>query len=379
MIRLKDLLFEIVVDEVEVSKKDGLVSNAKAVWDMYDKNPNEEEIAEKLGINLPTVQKIVKICLMKFADDKITTQKIADEMKLSSMSINRILNNAIPDWEREIDIHFTKDADEIYNLHKQGKSPEEIVNLINQNREPHLQIKLDKVNLVLKIVDIATKQMENDGVINTREIGRQTNVGDTTIAKLVKRLGIGEIRYQHKFTPEQDAFILSKYLERKGGTEISRQFNEKFSTESNKLNITGTSIRFRLKRIILKSNSESEISEYALKLIRDYKDEYFPTVDINNAYTKELLTHYTAPERIKGKDPLARKGGKVNPTRPISNKPGNLEPDIKQTFTTGTSPGSGQLGKKLGAPLNTQGASNALEENTKQFKKINGNTFTLNS
>ena len=142
----------------------------------------------------------------------------------------------------------------------------------------------------------------------------------------------------------------------------ARKFNQKFSTESNILNIIQSTVRVRLIKTILKSNSESEISEYALKLIRDYKDEYFPTVDINNADTIELLTRYIAPEDVRRKDPLARKQGKVDPTRQISGEPGNLEPDIKQTFTTGTSPVSYPLSKKLGAPLNTQGASNALEE-----------------
>ena len=116
-----------------------------------------------------------------------------------------------------------------------------------------------------------------------------------------------------------------------------------------------------------------------MNLIRDYKTEYFSAVDINDPVTIELLTHYTSPEPIKGKDPLARKGGKVDPTRPIANKRGNLEPDIHQIVNKGELPASGQLGKNLGAPTNSGGASNALEENTKQFKKLNGNTFILNS
>ena len=90
--------------------------------------------------------------------------------------------------------------------------------------------------------------------------------------------------------------------------------------------------------------------------------------------TIELLTHYTSPEPIKGKDPLARKGGKVDPTRQISGEPGNIK---KQIFNTGTSPVSGQVGD--GAPTNPGGALQGLVENTKQFKKLNGNTFILNS
>ena len=368
MIRLKDLLFE------SVARRDALGTNAKAVWDMYQTETDEQKIANELGINVTTVQKIVQICLMKFAGNK-TSKQIADEMKLSSGLITHVLDNAIPGWERKVDIHFNDDAEEIYNLHKQGKNPAEIVNLINQNRKPNLQIKLDKVNLVLKIVDLATKQMETDGVVNAHDIERQINgaIDIATIIKLIKNFGIGKVLYMHKYTEEQDAFILYNYLQRIGPIEIARLFNKKFSTESNKLNIKESSIRSRLKTI-LKSNSESEISEYVLKLIRDYKDEYFQTVDINNADTKELLTHYTAPERIKGKDKLARKQGKVDPTRQISGEPGNIK---KQIFNTGTSPVSGQVGD--GAPTNPGGALQGLVENTKQFKKLNGNTFILNS
>ena len=46
-------------------------------------------------------------------------------------------------------------------------------------------------------------------------------------------------------------------------------------------------------------------------------------------------------------------------------------------FNTGTSPVSGQVGD--GAPTNPGGALQGLVENTKQFKKLNGNTFILNS
>ena len=72
MIRLKDLLFEALV-----ARKDALKPNAKAVWDMYQTETDEQKIADKLGINLTTVQKIVKICLMKFIDDK-TAKQIAE-------------------------------------------------------------------------------------------------------------------------------------------------------------------------------------------------------------------------------------------------------------------------------------------------------------
>jgi hypothetical protein len=39
-----------------------------------------------------------------------------------------------------------------------------------------------------------------------------------------------------------------------------------------------------------------------LNLIRDYKIEYFSTVNIEDPKTKELLKNYTPPETIKGKD-----------------------------------------------------------------------------
>jgi hypothetical protein len=297
-----------IVDETGyVPQENALEPNAEAVWNMYAKGGelDNEKIAENLGINVDTVKKIIDICEKKFLENKTVIQ-IANEMKLADNTIMDVLNNAIPDWERTQDRHFTKDAEEIYNLYKNGiKEPEKIVNLINQNRKPYLQIKLDKVNLVLKIVDIATKQMENKGVTNTHEIERQINhtINFNTISKLIKKLGIGEIRYRHKFTTEQDAFILYSYLQRIGSTETARQFNMKFSsTDSNKLNIGGNAIYARIKNTILKSNFESEISEYALNLIRDYKTEYFSTVNIEDPKTKKLLKNYTPPETIKGKD-----------------------------------------------------------------------------
>ena len=292
-----------IVDEMAVSKEYALIPNAKAVWDMYQTENNAQKIADKLGINVETVEKIIQICLMKSVENKTVTQ-ISDETKIAETTIHRVLNDAIPDWKRTLELSFIKDAEEIYNLNKQGKNPDEIVNLINQNRKPYLQINLDKVNLVLKIVDIATKQMENDGVTNTREIERQINrvKDDLAIIKLIKKLGIGEIRYRHKFTPEQDAFLLYSYLQRIGLSETSRQFNMKFSTDSNKLNIDLGTIRARIKNTILKSNSESEISEYALELLRNYKNEYFSTVNIQDPKTKELLTQYTAPDYVRRKD-----------------------------------------------------------------------------
>jgi len=292
-----------IIDEMGVSFKDALVPNAKAVWDMYQTEKDEQKIADTLGINLPTVQKIIKICLMKSVENK-TVAQISDETDFPVPTIHDVLNNAIPDWKRTHDINFIKNAEEIYNLHKQGKNPDEIVNLINQNRKPYLQIKLDKVNLVLKIVDIATKQMENDGVTNPSEIERQINhtITFVTINRLIKNLGIGKIRYMHKFTPEQDAFILYSYLQRIGPSELTRQFNMKFSTDSNKLNINHGTIYARIKNTILKSNSESEISEYALELLRNYKNEYFSTVNIQDPKTKELLTQYIAPDYVIRKD-----------------------------------------------------------------------------
>ena len=340
-----------------------LVPNAKDVWDMYrdmyDKGEelDEQKIADKLGINVDTVKKIIDICEKKFLESK-TIKQIYDETKIATALIYDILNNAIPDWERKYDTF--SDALDIYNLHKEGKSPEEIVNLINQKREPYLQIKLDKVNLVLNIVDIATKQMDVAGVVNTHEIERQINgvVTDSTITKIIRSLGIGEIRYRHKFTEEQHAFILFNYLQGIGPTASAGKFNEKFSNKSKQLNIYGSSILYILRNTILKPKGESGISQYVLDLLDKYETEYpsFQSVDINNDGTKDLLTHYRPPETVRGRDPLARKGGKVDPTRQMSGQTGNLEPDIHQTINTGESPASGQLGPKYGAPINPQGA-----------------------
>jgi hypothetical protein len=341
---------ELSINEVGAPKQDALERNAKAVWDMYQTENNLQTIAKKLGINLPTVQKIIGICEKKFIENKKIKQ-ITDETNFNKIMIHRILNKAMPDWKRNK--LFFGDALEIYNLHKQGKSTAEIVNLINQNLIPHLQIKSDKVNLVLKIVDIATKQMENDGVTNSNEIKRQINgaIDNHTIIDLIKKLGIGKIRYYHKFTSEQDAFILFNYLQGLNLTETAGKFNMKFSTELNKLNVNISTIRSNLINI-LKSDSESEISKYAEELLT----KYYPTVDINNDNTKELLKNYIPSKTVGGKDRLARRGGKVDPTRQMSGERGNLERDIHQTIPTGQIPASGQLGKKYGAPINTQGA-----------------------
>ena len=349
-----------ILDEIGVSIEDALAPNAKAVWDMYDKGGvlDEQKIADKLGINVDTVKKIIDICEKKFLENK-TIKQISDETKIATALIYDILNNAIPDWERKYDTF--SDALDIYNLHKEGKSPEEIVNLINQKRKSYLQIKLDKVNLVLNIVDIATKQMEdpsNHGKLNISDIEKQINgvVTDSTITKIIRSLGIGEIRYRHKFTEEQHAFILFNYLQGIGPTASAGKFNEKFSNKSKQLNIYGSSILYILRNTILKPKGESDISDYIVKLLTMYKDTYFQAVNIEDLDTKDLLTHYRPPETVRGRDPLARKGGKVDPTRQMSGQTGNLEPDIHQTINTGESPASGQLGPKYGAPINPQGA-----------------------
>ena len=349
-----------ILDEIGVSIEDALAPNAKAVWDMYDKGEelDEQKIADKLGINVDTVKKIIDICEKKFLENK-TIKQISDETKIATALIYDILNNAIPDWERKYDTF--SDALDIYNLHKEGKSPEEIVNLINQKRKSYLQIKLDKVNLVLNIVDIATKQMEdpsNHGKLNISDIEKQINgvVTDSTITKIIRSLGIGEIRYRHKFTEEQHAFILFNYLQGIGPTASAGKFNEKFSNKSKQLNIYGSSILYILRNTILKPKGESDISDYIVKLLTMYKDTYFQAVNIEDLDTKDLLTHYRPPETVRGRDPLARKGGKVDPTRQMSGQTGNLEPDIHQTINTGESPASGQLGPKYGAPINPQGA-----------------------
>jgi len=288
-----------IVDETGyIRQEDALEPNAKAVWDMYDKGGelNQQTIAKTLEIKVETVEKIIQICEKKFLENK-TVKQIAAELKLSRITIYKVLNNAFgSDLEQDKDLNFIKDAEEIYNLYKSGiKEPEKIVNLINQNRIPHLQIKSDKVNLVLKIVDIATKQMENKGVTNTREIERQISgaKNDVAIAILIKKLNLGTIKYKHEFTEEQDAFILFNYLQGIGPSVSARSFNDKY-----KLNIRHSAIRTRLINSILKSNSESKISEYALKLLTKLK----VNIEKLDAETKNLLTHYKSPETVGGRD-----------------------------------------------------------------------------
>jgi len=199
--------------------------------------------------------------------------------------------------------------------------------------------------------------MKNDGVTNSNEIKRKINraIDNHAIIDLIKKLGIGKIRNYHKFTLKQDAFILFNYLQGLNLTETARKFNTEFSTESKNLNVHISTIRRNLINI-LKSDSESEISEYALNLIRDYKTEYFSTVNIEHPETKKLLKNYIPSKTVGSKDRLARRGGNVDPTRQMSGAKGNLERDTHQTITTGQIPASGQLGKKYGAPINTQGA-----------------------
>ena len=355
-----------IVDEM-VSIEDALAPNAKAVWDAHQTGSDEQTIAAKLKIDVETVKKIIKICLMNIVDKK-NPSTIANEFKLATSAVQNVLNNALgSERPREIDTHFINDAVKIYNLHKSGKHPEEIVVLVNNEKKEYFEkINLDKVNLILKIVDITKKQMDVDGVVIPIEIEREIEreidkkISRSTISRLIKQLNLGEIKYTHKFTEEQDAFILYLYLQRNGTTEIAKQFNAKFKTnpKGNTLNIDASSISKRLKKYILnpKGKGETDISKEVLDLLDKYEDTYFKEVNIEDLYTKELLTHYTPPETVRGIDPLARKGGKVDPTRQMSGQTGNLEPDIHQTINTGESPASGQLGKKSGAPINPQGA-----------------------
>ena len=53
-----------IVDEA--AKKDDYKPNAKTVWDMYQTEPNEQKIADKLKINVESVKKIIQICLNTF-------------------------------------------------------------------------------------------------------------------------------------------------------------------------------------------------------------------------------------------------------------------------------------------------------------------------
>jgi hypothetical protein len=324
-----------IVDEA-ISKKDALSTNAKAVWDMYNmykKEPSgtdgssgssgssgtsgtdgssgsnepkiEQKIADKLDINLSTVQKIIQICLMKATDDKITSHLISDKLGINEQTVFNVLKNAIgSDFKRQKDTHFVNDAVKIYNLHNLGKTPEQIVDLVNSEKKENFEkIDLNKVNTVLKIVDMAKKQMTEKGEVNIQEIYREIvyKISGPTIAELIKKLNLGKPRYSHVYTVEQDAFILYNYLQRTPIIKIAELFNKEFSTKSNQLDIKNDSISKHIKTI-LKPKGESEISEYVLDLLNRYKTKYFSTVNINDDETKDLLTHYTAPERIKGKD-----------------------------------------------------------------------------
>jgi len=296
-----------IVDE-GAYRENALIPNAKAVWDMYKEESNEQNIADKLKINVETVKKIIQICLMNTMEEK-NPNTIANELGMNHPTVFNVLKNAIgSEIKRQKDLHFTNDAVKIYEYHINGKTPNEIVDLVNNKKPTHFEkITEDDVNLVLKIVDMAKKQMTEKGEVYIQKIYQEIDkkISYSTIIKLIKALNLGETRYKHRFTEEQDAFILYLYLQRNGTIETARKFNEKFKdSEGNTLNISQSSIGSRLRNFILKPKGESEISEYVLYLLgaEKYKKEYFSTVNINDDETKELLTHYTPSERIKGKD-----------------------------------------------------------------------------
>jgi len=355
-----------ILDE-GVSTEDALTSNAEAVWDMYKKENNLQKIAEKLKISVEPVKKIIQICLLSTVDEKsaVTINKELGN-KISVKTIRKVLFNALgSDYKRDKDYHLLNYVVKIYNLHKEGKSPKEIADILSREKEKenYESVTVDKVNLVLKIIAIAEKQKKDDtsgnNTVDIADITRQIHnqISRQTVFKIITKLNLGEPRYVHKFTEEQDAFILSNYLNKIGPTDSTRLFNLKFETGTRgiPLNIGNSTIISRLKRLINSNKGETGISQKILDLLKKYKNEYFPTVDINNPETKDRLTNYISPERISGRDSLARKGGKVDPTRNMLGQ-GNLEPGIHQTFTTGEMPVSGQLGKRFGAPTNLQGA-----------------------
>ncbi len=299
-----------IVDEVRVPKKDALNSNAKAVWDAWASEKNTQTIADKLNINVETVKKIIQMCLMNTVEKK-NSDTIANEFGLAKWTVGNVLNKALgSEREREKDTHFINDAEKIYNLHKSGKHPEEIVVLVNKEKKQYFEkINLDKVNLILKVVDITKKQMDVVGAVNVDEVYREIflsnqeidkKIDRTSMYRLIRKLKLGKIRYTHIFTKEQDAFILYCYLQRNGTTEIACKFNKKFSTDSIELKINAGSIHSRLVNSILepKGKGETDISQKVLELL----DIYFPTVKIENSYTKELLTHYIPPETVRGRD-----------------------------------------------------------------------------
>ena len=300
-----------IIDEMSPSgRPHGLTPNAKAVWDMYKNGSDEQTIADKLNIYLSTVQKIIQICLMKATDDEITVQQISDELGMSKWTVNDILTKALAsDFERDKNVYFVSDALEIYNLHKNGSEPDDIVNSINISKikKNHKKINVDEVNLVLKIVNIAKEQIQKDRVVNAMKIHRQ--IGDvdfslSTLRTLLTKLNLGKPRYTHRFTEEQDAFILYNYLQKQILTQIAELFNKEFSTDSIKLKISASTIYSRLKDNILepKGKGETDISKEVDELLTKYKDTYFKEVNIKNPYTKERLTNYIPPETVRGKD-----------------------------------------------------------------------------
>lgn len=295
-----------IVDEVNVSKKDALSSNAKAVWYAHhtDKK-NEKTIADELNINLSTVQEIILICLMS-KDENKNPRTIAREFNTTDATVQNVLNNALgSERERDNDNHFTNDAVKIYNHRKNEKTPDEIVDLVNNEKKEHFEkITVEDVKLVLKIVDMAENQMLNKGVLNIAKIAQKIleefgkKISRSTITNLITTLNLGTIKYQHRFTEEQDAFILHLYLQKNGTTEIARKFNEEFKdSKGNALNILHTSILWRLRNVILKPKGESE-THYVSDLLNKYKTKYFSKVNINDP----KLTRYIPPERIKGRD-----------------------------------------------------------------------------
>ena len=66
-----------IIDEMpRVAKENALSSNAKDVWDKYDKGGelDNEKIAKTLGINVDTVKKIIDICEKKFLENIIPVE-----------------------------------------------------------------------------------------------------------------------------------------------------------------------------------------------------------------------------------------------------------------------------------------------------------------
>ena len=100
-----------------------LVPNAKDVWDMYrdmyDKGEelDEQKIADKLGINVDTVKKIIDICEKKFLESK-TIKQIYDETKIATALIHDILNNTKEDWDNATSVRNTLS---IFNSYSWGE------------------------------------------------------------------------------------------------------------------------------------------------------------------------------------------------------------------------------------------------------------------